>query len=48
MKEDVKLISIESIRIVNPRHRDPKKFQAIIRSIKNLGLTEVPIPISIG
>jgi ParB family chromosome partitioning protein len=46
MKEDVKLISIESIRIVNPRHRDPKKFQAIIRSIKNLGLKK-PIQVSL-
>jgi len=46
MKEEVKLIPIESIRIVNPRHRDQKKFQAIIRSIKNLGLKK-PIQVSL-
>jgi ParB family transcriptional regulator, chromosome partitioning protein len=46
MKEEVKLIPIESIRIVNPRYRDQKKFQAIIRSIKNLGLKK-PIKVSL-
>ena len=46
MKEEIKLIPIESIRILNPRHRDQKKFQAIIQSIKNLGLKK-PIKVSL-
>ena len=46
MKEEIKLIPIESIRILNPRYRDQKKFQAIIQSIKNLGLKK-PIKVSL-
>ncbi|MCE0497995.1 MAG: ParB/RepB/Spo0J family partition protein [Methylacidiphilales bacterium] len=46
MKEEVKLIPIENIRILNPRHRDQKKFQAIVQSIKNLGLKK-PIKVSL-
>ena len=46
MREEVTLIPIESIRILNPRHRDQKKFQAIIQSIKNLGLKK-PITVSL-
>jgi ParB family transcriptional regulator, chromosome partitioning protein len=46
MNEEVKLIPIESIRILNPRFRDQKKFQAIIQSIKNLGLKK-PIKVSL-
>ncbi len=46
MKEEVKIIPIESIRILNPRYRDQKKFQAIIQSIKNLGLKK-PITVSL-
>ena len=46
MKEEVRLIPIESIRILNPRHREPKKFQAIVQSIKNLGLKK-PIKVSL-
>src|SRR6266852_4755099 len=38
MKDDVKMIPIERIRILNPRHRDRKKFEAIVQSIRNLGL----------
>jgi len=45
MKEEVRLIPIESIRVLNPRHREPKKFQTIVQSIKNLGLKK-PIKIS--
>lgn len=45
MKEEVKMIPIESIRILNPRHRDQKKFQVIVQSIKNLGLKK-PIKVS--
>jgi ParB family chromosome partitioning protein len=46
MKEEIKLIPIESIRILNPRHREQKKFQALVQSIKNLGLKK-PIKISL-
>jgi ParB family chromosome partitioning protein len=46
MNEEVKLIPLESIRILNPRHRDQKKFQAIVQSIKNLGLKK-PIKVSL-
>ena len=46
MKEEVKMIPIESIRILNPRHRDQKKFQTIIASIKHLGLKK-PIKVSL-
>jgi ParB family chromosome partitioning protein len=46
MKEEVKIIPIESIRILNPRHRDQKKFQAVVQSIKNLGLKK-PIKVSL-
>ena len=46
MKDDIKMIPIEQIHILNPRHRDRKKFEAIIQSIKNLGLKK-PIQISL-
>lgn len=46
MKEEVKMIPLNQIRILNPRHRDRKKFDVIIQSIKNLGL-KVPIQVSL-
>lgn len=46
MKDEVKLIPIEQIRILNPRHRDRKKFEQILQSIKNLGLKK-PIQVSL-
>jgi len=46
MNDEIKLIPIQSIRILNPRHRDRKKFEAIIQSIKNLGLKK-PIKVSL-
>jgi hypothetical protein len=46
MKEEVKLIPIDKIRVINPRHREQKKFQAIVQSIKNLGLKK-PIKVSL-
>jgi ParB family chromosome partitioning protein len=46
MKDDIKMIPIEQIHILNPRHRDRKKFETIIQSIKNLGLKK-PIQISV-
>jgi len=46
MKEAVQMIPIERIRILNPRHRDKKKFELIVQSIKNLGLKK-PIQVSL-
>lgn len=43
--ETVSLIPIERIRILNPRHRDQKKFEKIVQSIANLGLKK-PIKVS--
>ncbi len=45
MKETVQLIPIDRIRIINPRHRDRKKFEKIVQSIQNLGLKK-PIKVS--
>ena len=45
MSDEVQLIPIDRIRILNPRHRDPKKFEPIVQSIKNLGLKK-PIQVS--
>ncbi len=46
MNDEVKMIPIERIRILNPRHRDPKRFEVIVQSIKNLGLKK-PIQVSL-
>jgi ParB family chromosome partitioning protein len=46
MKDEIKLIPIDQIRILNPRHRDPKKFEIIIQSIRSLGLKK-PIQVSL-
>ena len=46
MKEKVQMIPIERIRILNPRHRDKKKFELIVESIKNVGLKK-PIQVSL-
>lgn len=46
MSDEVKMIRIDRIRILNPRHRDPKKFEQIVRSIKNIGLKQ-PIQVSL-
>ena len=43
----VRLIPVERIRVVNPRVRDPKKFQEIVESISRLGLKK-PITVSPG
>lgn len=45
-EEAVSLIPIDRIRILNPRHRDQKKFEKIVQSIGNLGLKK-PINVSI-
>ena len=46
MNDEVQMIPIERIRILNPRHRDRKRFAVIIQSIKNLGLKK-PIQVSL-
>lgn len=46
MNDEVKMIPIDQIRILNPRHRDQRKFEAIVQSIKNLGLKK-PIQVSL-
>jgi len=46
MNDEVKLIPIDRIRIINPRHRERKKFEQILQSIKNLGLKK-PIQVSL-
>ena len=45
MSDEVQMISVERIRIVNPRYRDQKKFEVIIQSIQNVGL-KMPIQVS--
>jgi ParB family transcriptional regulator, chromosome partitioning protein len=45
MTDEVQMIPIDRIRIINPRHRDRKKFEVIVTSIKNLGLKK-PIQVS--
>ena len=46
MNDEVKLIPIDRIRILNPSHREKKKFEQILQSIKNLGLKK-PIQVSL-
>ena len=46
MKEEIILIPIDQIRILNPRHRDRRKFELVIASIKTLGLKK-PIKVSV-
>jgi len=46
MNDEVQMIPIDRIRILNPRYRDRKKFEAIVQSIKNLGLKK-PIQVSL-
>ena len=43
---NIKLIPIDQIRIINPRHRDRRKFEPILQSIKNQGLKK-PIQVSL-
>lgn len=38
MNDEVQMIPIDQIRVVNPRHRDQKKFALIVQSIRNLVL----------
>jgi len=46
MNKEIKMVPIDQIRIINPRHREKKKFEQIVRSIKNLGLKK-PIQVSL-
>lgn len=46
MKDEIKMIPIERIRILNPRYRDRKKFEAVVQSIRVLGLKK-PIQVSL-
>ena len=46
MNDPVQLISIDRIRVINPRVRDRLKFQAIVESIKALGVKK-PIQVNI-
>ena len=45
MKDEVTMVPIEQIRIINPRHREKKRFELIVQSIRNLGLKK-PIQVS--
>jgi ParB family chromosome partitioning protein len=45
MNDEVKMIPLDQIRILNPRHRDAKRFVMIVQSIKNQGLKK-PIQVS--
>lgn len=45
MKTDIQMIPISSIKVINPRCRDRKKFELIVESIKSVGLKK-PIQIS--
>lgn len=46
MNDQIQLIPIERIRILNPRHRDKKKFATIVQSIQTVGLKK-PIQVSL-
>ena len=46
MSDEVQMIPIDRIRILNPRHRERKKFEAIVESIRDLGLKK-PIQVSL-
>ena len=45
MNNEIQLIPIDQIRILNPRHRDKKRFEPVLQSIKDLGLKK-PIQVS--
>ncbi len=45
MNEQIELVPIASIRVVNPRARDKRKFAKVVESIRNVGLKK-PIQVS--
>ena len=47
MSEEIQLIPIASIRVVNPRVRDSRKFSKVVESIRNIGLKK-PIRVAMG
>ena len=46
MNDDMQMIPIDRIRILNPRHRDRRKFELIVESIRDLGLKK-PVQVSL-
>ncbi len=46
MKEAIAQIPIDQIRILNPRHRDRRKFELVVESIRTVGLKK-PIKVSV-
>ena len=44
MNGPVQIIPIDRIRIINPRHRDRHKFQAVIDSMADVDLLSPPLP----
>ncbi len=46
MSDEIIMIPISRIRILNPRHREKRKFEQIVESIKDLGLKK-PIQVSV-
>lgn len=46
-EHNVKMIPIDQIRVVNPRSRDPKKFERIVENIRLVGLKR-PITVAAG
>jgi hypothetical protein len=40
MNDEVIMIPIAEIHVLNPRHRDQKKFEVIVNSIKTSGLED--------
>ena len=46
-ESQVRLIPVDKIRVVNPRVRDPKKFEKIVENIAALGLKK-PITVTAG
>jgi ParB family chromosome partitioning protein len=46
MNDEILMIPIAEIHVLNPRHRDKKKFEHIVQSIRHLGL-KMPITVSL-
>ena len=40
------MVPIDRVRVLNPRHREKKRFELIVHSIRNLGLKQ-PIQVSV-
>ena len=46
MNDGVTIVPIDRVRILDPRHREKKRFELIVQSIRNLGLKK-PIQVSV-